>query len=112
MYKLKLIISILAFSFCLILTSSIKNQTREIEKKINVLSSKNFQKEKDLNEIQLDFHYLTSPSIIEKKIEYIGIQKYISMEYSNLFFNMEDFFNLHNKIAAQEALDDKKIEKK
>ena len=35
-------------------------------KKINILSENNL-KEKNLNEVQLDFYYLTSPSIMEKK---------------------------------------------
>lgn len=111
MYKLKLIISILTFSFCLILTSSIKNQTREIEKKINVLSSKNFQKEKDLNEIQLDFHYLTSPSIIEKKIENLDNHNYEPMKFSNIFLSMSDFIDLKNKYVTQDRSNEK-IQKK
>ena len=112
MFRIKIFLSILVFSFLLIGTSLLKNETREIEKKIITLNKIIFIKEKDINETQLDLYYLTSPSIIEKKIEYIGIQKYVSMEYSNIFFNMEDFFNLNYKIAAQEALDDKKIKKK
>ena len=55
MLKFKILISIFIFSFFLILTSIIKNQTREIEKKIAKLSSKIHYKEKDLNESQLDF---------------------------------------------------------
>ena len=35
MFKLKIFISVTIFSFLLITTSIIKNQTREIEKKIN-----------------------------------------------------------------------------
>ena len=67
MFKIKILISITIFSSLLVFTSIIKNQTREIEKKIFNLSKLNSFKEKDLNESQLDFSYLTSPSIIEKK---------------------------------------------
>ena len=38
MFKFKILISITIFSFLLIGTSSIKNETRELEKKINILS--------------------------------------------------------------------------
>ena len=73
------------FSFFLIGTSSIKNETREIEKKINILLKNNAQKEKNLHEVQLDFYYLTSPSIMEKKIEHLGIK--------NIFiWNIPEYF--------------------
>ncbi len=97
MFKLKIIISIVIFSFFLIGTSSIKNETREIEKKINILSKNIAQKEKNLNEVQLDFYYLTSPSILEKKIEHLGIKKYIHMEYSRIFLSIDSFKNIENK---------------
>ena len=48
MFKLKIFISIVIFSFFLIGTSSIKNETREIEKKINILSENNAKKKKIL----------------------------------------------------------------
>jgi len=97
MFKLKIFISIVIFSFLLIGTSSIKNETREIEKKINILSKNIAQKEKNLNEVQLDFYYLTSPSILEKKIEHLGIKKYIHMEYSRIFLSIDSFKNIQNK---------------
>ena len=99
MFKLKIFISVVIFSFFLIGTSSIKNETREIEKKINILSENNAKKEKNLNEVQLDFYYLTSPSIMEKKIEHLGIKKYIHMEYSRIFLSIESFKNIQNKQA-------------
>ena len=61
MFKLKVFTSILIFSSLLIITSTIKNQTREIEKKIYKMNNKIHLKEKDLNESQLDFYYLTKP---------------------------------------------------
>ena len=99
------------FSFLLIGTSSIKNETRELEKKINILTKNNLQKEKNLNEIQLDFYYLTSPAIIESKIEHLGIKKYIHMEYSKIFLSMENFINIQNKHAMQKNLDEKNQKK-
>ena len=101
MFKFKIIISIMIFSFFLIGTSSIKNETREIEKKINILLKNNAQKEKNLHEIQLDFYYLTSPSIMEKKIEHLGIKKYIHMEYSRIFLSIDNFKSFQNKQAMR-----------
>ena len=90
MFKLKVLISIIIFSFLLIGTSTIKNETRELEKKIDILTKNNVQKEKNLNEIQLDFYYLTSPSMIESKIKHLGVKEYIHMEYSNIFLSLEN----------------------
>ena len=83
MFKLKIIISVIIFSSLLITTSVIKNKTRVIEKNFN-LNSVIFNKEKDLNQSQLDFSYLTSPSMIDQKIKHLdnkitfqwNIQKY------------------------------------
>ena len=112
MSKFKIFISVIFFSFLLIGTSAIKNETRELEKKINVLTKAHAQKEKNLNEVQLDYYYLTSPSIIEKKIEHLGSKKYIHMEHSKIFLSMENFINIQNKQAMQKTLDEKKIQKK
>ena len=67
MFKIKIFTSIIIFSFLLIGTSIIKNHTREIERKIFKISKSIQKKERDHNESQLDFYYLTSPSSIEKK---------------------------------------------
>ena len=75
MFKLKIFISVIIFSFLLIGTSSIKNEARELEKKINFLTKALAQKERTLSKVQLDYHYLTSPSMIETKIEHLGIKK-------------------------------------
>lgn len=112
MSKFKIFISIIFFSFLLIGTSAIKNETRELEKKINVLTKTHAQKEKNLNEVQLDYYYLTSPSIIEKKIEHLGIKKYIHMEYSKIFLSIENFINIQNNHVMHKTLDEKKAQKK
>ena len=112
MSKLKIFISIIFFSFLLIGTSAIKNETRELEKKINILTKANAQKERNFNEVQLDYYYLTSPSMIEKKIEHLGIKKYIHMEYSKIFLSMSNFLDLHNKYATQEKINEKNKKKK
>ena len=85
MFKIKIITSIFIFSFLLIGTSIVKNQTREIEKKISSINKIIMLKEKDLNESQLDFSYLTSPVMIEKKIEHLSQNQYSPMEISRIF---------------------------
>ena len=112
MSKFKIFISIIFFSFLLIGTSAIKNETRELEKKINVLTKAYAQKERNFNEVQLDYYYLTSPSMIEMKIEHLGLKKYLHMEHSKIFLSMENFINIQNKQAMQKTLDEKKIQKK
>ena len=88
MYRLKILISLIIFSLLLFGTSIIKNQTRDLEKKIFNLSGEIHYKEKDLNESQLDFYYLSSPAIIEKKIENLDNEKYKHMANSNIFFSI------------------------
>ncbi len=101
MFKIKIFVSIIIFSILLIATSIIKNQTRETEKKILNLSKIIKIKEKDLNESQLDFSYLSSPMIIHDKIKLIDNVKYVTMEYSKIFLSMSNFLDLQNKLAIQ-----------
>lgn len=101
MFKIKIFVSVITFSILLIVTSIIKNQTRETEKKIHNLSKIITAKEKDLNESQLDFTYLSSPLIIHDKIKLIDNEKYVTMEYSKIFLSMSSFLDLQNKLAIQ-----------
>lgn len=101
MFKIKIFVSIITFSILLIVTSIIKNQTRETEKKILSLSKIIKIKEKDLNESQLDFSYLSSPVIIHDKIKLIDNEKYVTMEYSKIFLSMSSFLDLQNRLAIQ-----------
>ena len=101
MFKIKIFVSVIAFSILLIVTSIIKNQTRETEKKILNLSKIIKTKEKDLNESQLDFTYLSSPLIIHDKIKLIDNEKYVTMEYSKIFLSMSSFLDLQNKLVIQ-----------
>ena len=112
MLKIKFLISIITFSSLLFGTSIIKNQSRELEKNIYNLSKKINLIEKDLNESQLDFSYLTSPSILENKIELIDHQDYITMNYSKIFPSLLTFINFKNSIATKDNYNEEKIKKK
>jgi hypothetical protein len=112
MFKTKLIFVSTIFFILLIFTSLIKNKTRVIEKKIINLNTNILLKEKDINETQLDFQYLTSPIIIEKKLGEIGFDSYKPIQYSNIFFDMNDFYKIQNKITTLKISNEKKIQKK
>ena len=101
MFKIKIFVSMIIFSLFLFGTSIVKNKTREIEKNIYKISKKISFKEKDINESQLDFSYLTSPFIVEQKTEHIDNFKYLPMEYSKIFLSMEQFTTLENKYVIQ-----------
>ena len=81
MFKIKILLSISIFSLLIIFTSIIKNQTREIEKNIFSLSKVINLKEIDLKESQLDFSYLSSPSMIDKRLENLIVKKFNPIEF-------------------------------
>ena len=108
MFKFKIIFSISVFTFLLVGTSYIKNQTREIEKKIFTLSKIIHNQEKNLSELQLDFSYLSSPSIIEMKIENLEQIKYFPIENSKIFSDILSFTDLQNKFVNKKKHEKKK----
>jgi len=112
MFKMKFIIASSIFISFLLITSTIKNKTRVIEKNILNLRTIILSKKTDINEAQLDFHYLTSPAEIEKKLSIIGLDNYQPIKYSRIFFNISDFTEIQNKISNLTNADEKKIQKK
>ncbi len=112
MLKSKFVVSTIIFITFLMITSAIKNKTRVIEKKISNLNTKIIFLEKNINEAQLDFFYLTSPAQIEKKLNYIGFENYQPIEYSKIFFNISDYLNIENKLSNLKNINEKKIKKK
>ena len=111
MFKKKIIISIVIFVTFLVVTSTIKNKTRIIEKNISNLNAEILIKSKNINEAQLDFYYLTSPSEIEKKLNTIGFDNYKPIKYSSIFFNISDFTKIQNITSNLKILNEK-IKKK
>ena len=110
MFKIKILISIIIFSSSLVFTSIIKNQTREIEKKIFNLSKLNNFKNKDLNESQLDFSYLTSPSMIEKRVQELNLIEYFPMDHSKIYLDISNFKDLKKKLVNKDKHNEKKIQ--
>ena len=104
MFKLKIFASVVIFAFLLVGTSIIKNKTRELEKKIHYLSKEILLKEKDYKESELDFAYLTSPKMIEKKIDHHDRNKYFPMDFSKIFLNFSNFDNVKKKLVEKKML--------
>tara|TARA_E500000178_G_C16868045_1_gene682956 strand:- start:497 stop:835 length:339 start_codon:yes stop_codon:yes gene_type:complete len=112
MFNSKFIISTIIFVIFLIITSTIKNKTRIIEKKIFNLNVEILAKSKDINETQLDFYYLTSPEEIEKRLNEIGFNNYKPISYSKIFLNISDFTQIKSKLSNLKNFNEKKIQKK
>ena len=112
MFKMKFIITLSIFISLLLVTSTIKNKTRVLEKNISNFNLKILNKTREINEAQLDFHYLSSPAEIEKKLNIIGFDNYQPIKYSNIFFNISDFTKTQSNISKLKNLNEKKIQKK
>tara|TARA_B100000963_G_scaffold356447_1_gene376582 strand:+ start:3177 stop:3518 length:342 start_codon:yes stop_codon:yes gene_type:complete len=111
-FKSKFIVSVSIFVSLLIITSALKNKTRILEKQITNLNIKIFSKKKDINESQLDFHYLTSPAQLEKKISIIGLNNYQPIIHSKIFSDISDLKKFQNKVSILKNNNEKKIKKK
>ena len=112
MFKTKFIISLTILVIFLLTTSAIKNKTRVIEKQITNLNKIILIKEKNINEAELDFYYLSSPAELEKKINLLGFNDYQPIKYSNIYFDISDFSKIQNKLSNLNHINDKKIQKK
>ena len=111
MFRLKTITLAVIFLILLIITSIIKNQTRITEKKLFKLNEKITYKEKDINESELDFYFLSSPAEVEKKINILGKNNYIPIQNSKIFFSISDFNNIKKKITILNTRNEKETKK-
>ena len=111
MFKTRYLISFFIFVSLLIVTSAIKNETRMIEKKIFILKETILVKEKNINETQLEFFYLTSPAEIEKKNDLVGFKSYQPIKHSKIFFDISSFDKIQTKTSELKE-NEKKIQKK
>lgn len=112
MFNIKFVITSLIFVTFLIITSTIKNKTRVIEKEIFKLNNKIISKEKDINETNFEFYYLTSPKEIERRLNIIGFENYRPIEFSKIFFDVSHLINISNKISNTKNLNEQKIQKR
>ena len=112
MFKKKYIICTTLFLAFLIITSFIKNKSRLLEKQITNLNIKIASKEKDINETQLDFYYLSSPVEIEKKLSKMNFKNYTPIAYSKIFLTISDYNSNQIKFSTLDNLNEKKTQKK
>ena len=68
--------------------------------------------EKDLNETQLDFFYLSSPENLSIKLENLDLVNYAPVDFSRIYLSYNDFINFKNKISILETNNEKNIQKK
>tara|TARA_Y100000992_G_scaffold200251_1_gene136425 strand:- start:281 stop:616 length:336 start_codon:yes stop_codon:yes gene_type:complete len=99
MFRKKILISILIFSVLMILTSIIKTQTRIVEKKILILEKKILKVKNEIYESQIDFHYLSSPENLTKKIKIYSLKDYTPTKFSNIFLSIEDYYEQRSKLS-------------
>ena len=107
MFRSKIFISTIIFLIFLITTSLIKNQTRILEKKLYKLNEKITLKEKDINESQLDFYFLTSPAEIDKKVKTLD-RNYLPIKNSKIFLSLSNYRSLQERISVINNKDEKK----
>ena len=111
MVRSKIIIPTIIFLFLLIIISIIKNETRIIEKKLSKLNKQIILKERDLNESELDFYFLTSPAEIEKRVKILGNTNYNPINNSNIFLNLSNFTDTQKKLSILNKYNEKETKK-
>ena len=99
-YNKKQIIIIFTYISFFISIPIIKNESRLIEKKIDIHESEIFFLEKNLLEASLDFQYLTSPAVLSSKIEKHLDQKYNNLDLSQIYSKIEDFISEQKKTTS------------
>ena len=112
MFNSKLFFSLAVFTFFLIITSLVKNQSRIIEKQIKSLNINIIAKEKNISEAEMEFSYLSSPSEIEKKFNSTDPEKFEPIKHSKIFYGINDFIILEKKLSNLINIDEKKNRKK
>ena len=91
MFKKSLIFSLTIFFTLMIVTSLIKNKTRNLEKKIEKINKEVAFLEKQLSDAEIDYIYLSSPNKLKKHLFTLGKEEYLSFDHSRIFFTTEEF---------------------
>ena len=99
-YNKKKIITILIYLSFFIAIPIIKNESRQIEKKIERHESLIFSLEKNLLDANLEYQYLTKPAVLSSKIEKHLDQQYNNLDFSQIYLNINDFISEQKKITG------------
>ena len=86
MFKQSLILSLTVFFTLMIITSVIKNKTRNLEKEIEKINKEVAFLEKQLSDAETDYIYLSSPNELKKSLSALGKEEYLSFDHSRIFF--------------------------
>ena len=111
MFDKKFFISIVVFSILMFFTALIKTQTRIIEKDIQIHEAKINKLKNNIHEAQLDYFYLSSPNILTNKIIEFSDEEYVNIDFSNIYFGLDEFKKEKSKTSKRNS-HDKKIQKK
>jgi len=111
MFNKKIFVSLIVFSILMIFTSIIKTKTRIIEKNVLTYEKKIANLQNHLYEAELDYYYLSSPKIISENIIEYSDEEYFSVDYSKIYFSLDQFLNEQKK-STKSFINEKEIKKK
>ena len=111
MFNKKIFISLIVFSILMTFTSIIKTKTRIIEKNVLTYEKKIANLQNHLHEVELDYYYLSSPKIISENIIEYSDEEHSSVDYSKIYFSLDQFLNEQKK-STKSFINEKKINKK
>ena len=97
MFNKRLVISLMIFLILMIFTSSIKNKTRVLEKKINTLNDKIINLKTILRDAKTDYVYLSSPGQLQKYLSTLNFKDYLIFDSSRIFLSTNEFIVNKNK---------------
>ena len=97
MFKKSLILSLTVFLTLMVITSVIKNKTRNLEKEIEKINKEVAFLKKQLSDAEIDYIYLSSPEKLKKYLLTLNKEKYLSFDYSSIFFSIEQFLKHNSK---------------
>ena len=98
-FNKKKIIIILIYSSFFIAIPIIKNETRIIEKKIQNHKAQIIVLEKNLSEAYLEFQYLSTPEVLQKKVNKNIDINYKNLTTSQIYLDFDDFIKDQKKIT-------------
>ena len=98
-FNRKKIIILLIYASFFIAIPIIKNETRLIEKKIQNHKSQILSLKKNLLEAHLEFHYLTSPTVLTGKVNENIDTQYDHLSFSQIYLSFDDFINEQKKVS-------------
>tara|TARA_B110000444_G_scaffold10043_1_gene8611 strand:+ start:2003 stop:2338 length:336 start_codon:yes stop_codon:yes gene_type:complete len=107
-FNKKNLILLLIYTSFFIAIPIIKNETRLIEKKILNYKIQIKYLEKNLSEAYLEFQYLTSPEILQKKVSQNIDIDYDSLNISQVYLSFNDFADEQKKITKISIYEEQK----